>query len=188
MHKTSRYTALLVIGVSVLFSMLGLSDSQARKYATELIAVLGVSVQEESISTIPVSTATVIRVIDGDTFVLGSGEKVRLIGVDAPEKNECFAEEASARLSQLILQQTVRLESDVSNRDRYDRLLRYVYVATDQSSEDTLVSVNTQLVLDGVAVAKAYPPDTQIQDELESAEVSAREEKKGLWAVCVDTQ
>lgn len=188
MNKTSWYTVLLVIGVSILFSLLGLSDSQARKYATELVAVLGVSVQEESISTIPASTARVVRVIDGDTFVLDSGEKVRLIGVDAPEKNECFSQEASARLSQLILEKSVRLETDVSDTDRYDRLLRYVYVATDQSSEDTPVSVNTQLVLDGVAVAKAYPPDTQKQVELDSAQVSAQVSKKGLWAVCVDTQ
>src|SRR4051794_30500426 len=85
--------------------------------------------------------ATVVRVIDGDTVVLdigGSEEHVRLIGIDTPETKkpdhpvECFGPEASARTTELLPKGTaVRLERDVEPRDRFDRLLAYVYRASD---------------------------------------------------------
>jgi len=68
---------------------------------------------------------------------------------------------------------TIRLEKDVSETDKYGRLLRYVYV------EDMLV--NTELVRQGLAWAKAYPPDIKYQDVLEEAEAEARRDKIGLW-------
>jgi len=75
---------------------------------------------------------------------------------------------------QMVEGKEVRLEKDVSETDKYDRLLRYVYV------NDTLV--NAELVKLGLAEAKAYPPDTRYQDYLEKLEKQAKSAGKGMWA------
>lgn len=121
------------------------------------------------------------RVVDGDTFVLDTGESVRLIGIDAPEKRsdagkECFADAATTALSQKIAGKTVRLETDKTNTDRYGRLLRYVYL------EDEFV--NAWLVREGFAREKSYHPDVSIQLALQHAEALASSEGRGLWSAC----
>jgi len=117
----------------------------------------------------------VARVIDSDTVILASGEHVRYIGIDAPELSpeEAYAEEARAANRELVEGNTVRLEKDVSETDRYDRLLRYIWV--------DVVMVNLELVRRGLAEAKAYPPDTRYQDLLEAAENEARQAGRGMW-------
>ncbi len=72
--------------------------------------------------------ARVVKVIDGDTILLDSGEKVRLLGIDAPERGEACYEEAKTMLEKLVLNRTVTLERDLRDRDKYGRLLRYVFV------------------------------------------------------------
>lgn len=121
------------------------------------------------------------KVIDGDTIILENGEKVRYIGIDTPEiiRNgrflpECFALESKRVNEKLVLGKKVRLEKDVSERDRYGRLLRYVYVGD--------VFVNEYLVKEGYAKAVSFPPDVKYQEKLRNAERYARENKKGLWA------
>lgn len=122
------------------------------------------------------------RVVDGDTVVITGGEKVRLIGVDAPEsvkpheKPECFGMESSQYLKELVEGKEVMLQRDVSDRDRYGRLLRYVYL------EGTLL--NELLVQEGYAREKSYPPDTTQKQQLESAEEEAQRDMKGLWKEC----
>jgi micrococcal nuclease len=128
---------------------------------------------------LPASVATsdrVSRIIDGDTVVMASGEHVRYIGVDTPEMNplEPFAREATEANRQLVEGKMVRLEKDVSETDRYGRLLRYVWV------ESTLV--NLELVRRGLAEAKAYPPDVRYQALLEAAEAEAKLAGRGMWA------
>ncbi|MBC8477119.1 MAG: thermonuclease family protein, partial [Dehalococcoidia bacterium] len=107
----------------------------------------------------------VTRVIDGDTIEVGiSGKiyKVRYIGIDTPELDDkrpefsALAQEATRYNKQLLERETVRLEKDISETDKYGRLLRYVYVG------DTFA--NAELVRQGLAWAKAYPPDTKYQD------------------------
>lgn len=120
--------------------------------------------------------AVVTDVVDGDTVDVelgGGGETVRLIGVNAPERGECFAEAAAAALRELIAGREVRLERDTSDRDGHGRLLRHVHL--DGSW------VNEALVRDGYALARAYPPDTARAEELEIAEQRARAEGAGLW-------
>ena len=124
-------------------------------------------------------TQMVTRVLDGDTIVLAGGKKVRYIGIDTPElyggrNAECFAQEAQKKNQELVLGKRVRLESDVSESDKYGRLLRYVYVGD--------VLVNETLVREGYAHARSYPPDTTRQETLRAAEVLARTENIGLWA------
>lgn len=118
-------------------------------------------------------TVLVIRVIDGDTIVLEGGEHLRYIGMDTPETGRPFYEEAKKANEELVLGKNVKLEKDVSERDRYKRLLRYVYV------DDTFV--NAELVKKGLARAKAYPPDTKYQKQLEALEKEAVTEGRGFW-------
>ncbi len=118
----------------------------------------------------------VYRVIDGDTFELTNGETVRLIGINTPEIGEKCSYEASKQLSSIISGKTVYLERDVSETDKYDRLLRYAY------ANGTFV--NLKLVYDGFAYAVEYPPDTKYASELANAESSARAAGRGcLWTV-----
>jgi micrococcal nuclease len=124
----------------------------------------------------PPDTARVTRVIDGDTITIEGGFRVRYIGIDTPEvypQVEAFGIEAWQANRQLVEDKEVRLERDVSDTDRYDRLLRYVYV------DDVLV--NAELVRLGLARAKAYPPDTKYQELLEEMETEARKAGRGMW-------
>jgi micrococcal nuclease len=122
----------------------------------------------------------VTQVVDGDTIKLENGETVRSIGIDTPETVDprrpvgCFGKEASAKNKELVLGKEVRLVKDVSDTDKYDRLLRYVYVGD--------VFVNEYLVREGFARASSYPPDVKYQELFRDAEREAREAKRGLWA------
>lgn len=121
-----------------------------------------------------ISKLIVTRVIDGDTVELNTGERVRLILIDAPESGEECYKEAKSRLEQLVLNKEVRLEKDVSETDRYGRLLRYVYVGS--------TFVNYQLVREGLAYASPYPPDIKYKVQIEEAQKLAEEEAVGcLW-------
>ncbi len=125
---------------------------------------------------------TVVRVVDGDTVELANGEKVRYIGMDTPESVdprkpvECFAKQATIRNKELVLGKVVTLKSDAANRDRYGRLLRYVYV------EDKFI--NLQLISEGYAYSVSFPPNIKYQDIFDNAEKIARERNEGLWSVC----
>lgn len=124
-------------------------------------------------------TALVVRVLDGDTVeVLLAGETLRLryIGIDSPEDGQPFAAEATEANRQLVEGKKVLLEKDVSETDRYDRLLRYVYLL-----DGTLI--NAELVRAGYALAAAYPPDTRYQDYLESVQEAARQDGLGIWSL-----
>ncbi len=120
------------------------------------------------------STVKVIEVIDGDTIVIEGGYKVRYIGIDAPEKGEAFYLEAVKANQKLVLGKKVRLEKDISDKDRHGRLLRYVYVNN--------TFVNVELVKQGYARAVAYPPDIKYQVYLEAAEKEARQQRRGIWS------
>jgi micrococcal nuclease len=119
----------------------------------------------------------VTRVVDGDTVVIEGGYRVRYIGIDTPEvrpEPEPFGIEALEANRRLVEGRAVRLERDVSETDKYDRLLRYVYVDG--------IFVNADLVRQGLAYARAYPPDTGFQEHLEAMEAEARREGRGIWA------
>ena len=128
----------------------------------------------------------VTRVIDGDTIEIEGGQRVRYIGIDTPETShpqkgvECFGREASAENRKLVEGKKVVLEKDVSEIDKYGRLLRYVY------ARDTFV--NQYLVIQGYAHSSSYPPDIKYQDLFAQAEKEARENNRGLWSGCKGDQ
>ncbi len=125
----------------------------------------------------PPATVRVIEVIDGDTIIIEGGYRVRYIGIDTPEihpRLEAYGIEAWQANRRLVEGKRVRLERDVSETDRYNRLLRYVYVDS--------VFVNAELVRTGLARARAYPPDTRYQDYLEKMEAEARRDGRGIWS------
>jgi micrococcal nuclease len=124
-----------------------------------------------------VPTEKVVEVVDGDTFMLESGESVRLLGINTPEHGEPGADLAKAFLIQLVYMRQVRLKKDQNDRDDYDRLLRYVYI------DD--IFVNAELVRMGLAEARSYPPDTLYRELLEGIERIAVRNSKGLWAFSV---
>ena len=118
----------------------------------------------------------VVRVIDGDTIEIEGGERVRYIGIDTPEvypETEPWGPEATDMNEELVGGRVVELRKDVTDRDRYGRLLRYVFV-------DGLF-VNGELVRLGYARAVSYPPDTGYQDLLTQLEEEAKEAGRGLW-------
>lgn len=124
----------------------------------------------------------VVRVIDGDTIEIEGGKKVRYIGIDTPETVDprkpvqCFGYEASNKNKELIEGKKVRLEKDISEIDKYGRLLRYVWV------EDLFV--NDYLVRQGYAYSYTYPPDVKHQEQFRQAQQEAMANKRGLWASC----
>lgn len=121
---------------------------------------------------------TVTQVIDGDTLrVAGPApeETVRLVGINAPEHGECWADQATAALVGIVGAGPVRLVRDVSDRDMYGRLLRYV---TTAGGED----VGGLLIDGGDAIARAYPPDTSRDATYRERQRVAREAGRGAWA------
>jgi micrococcal nuclease len=126
--------------------------------------------------------AIVTRVIDGDTIEVNAGGaafKLRYIGMDSPELDSVdtntrnIAVEAADKNRELVGGKTVELENDVSETDRYGRLLRYVYVNG--------MMVNAELVRLGYAQAVSYPPDIKYQNMFSELQAAARAAKAGIW-------
>ncbi len=134
--------------------------------------------------------AKVIRVIDGDTIEVeyqNEVKKLRYVGINTPETVDpkrpvgCFGKEASDENKRLISGKEVILEKDVSETDKFGRLLRLVYLKLDDGS---LLFVNDYLVRQGYAEASTYPPDVKYSQQFIEAQREARENNRGLWRKC----
>lgn len=130
--------------------------------------------------------ARVRSVTDGDTIRVEfedgpANEPVRYIGIDTPETvhptlgKQPFGEEASAENVRLVAGKRVCLEKDVSEHDRFGRLLRYVWL-----SDGTMV--NELLVRAGLATVDTFPPDVKYVDRFTAAQAEARTAERGIWA------
>jgi micrococcal nuclease len=127
----------------------------------------------------------VARVGDGDSIELESGERVRLVQIDAPElgEDECYGEEAASTLEDLLAPGSlVRLEADprLDDIDRFDRLLRYVHLGD--------LNVNLQLVRRGAASIWFVDGPGRYADELLDAARKAQAAGRGLWGACPGTR
>jgi micrococcal nuclease len=157
-------------------------------FASLLLAALAVACAHAAGVSHPPGSGIVTRVVDGDTVhvrIGGRDEDVRLLGIDTPETHkpntpvECFGREATAQLGRLIPRGTaVRLVRDVEARDRYGRLLAYVYRDRDR------LFVNEEMARAGYAAAFTYPPNVAHADEIVTAAADARDAGRGLWSAC----
>lgn len=159
---------------------------------TLMITLVGYALNQRSappevLGTISPGYFRVTEVADGDTISVdmsGKTERIRLIGVDTPETHDprkpvqCFGRAASNFTKQLVSNQPVRLESDEQsqNRDRYDRLLRYVYLPDGRL-------VQAEIIREGYGFAYTSFPFSK-SEEFRQLEQSARQQNRGLWASC----
>jgi micrococcal nuclease len=150
-------------------------------------ALLLSSCSNDSLATSP-NSATLKHVVDGDTIdveIGGKTERVRLIGINTPETKhptkgvECYGPEASAYTEQLLPKGTaLRVERDIEARDKYGRLLLYVYIAISN------VFVNLDLVLNGYARPMVFEPNTAHKADFAQAATQAELRNVGLWQAC----
>jgi micrococcal nuclease len=133
------------------------------------------------------ATGRVAKVVDGDTIHVQVGatrEKVRYIGVDTPETKhptkgvQCYGTEAADLNDRLVGGEHVRLVRDVEERDRYGRLLAYVYRTRDG------LFVNAELARLGYAQPLSIPPDVRYAERFAGLARQAREAGRGLWSAC----
>lgn len=133
--------------------------------------------------------ATVSRVVDGDTIELSDKSKVRFIGVNTPEsttKTEPYGKEASEYTKAQLTGKTIYLEKDVSETDKFGRLLRYVWTDIPKEINDSEIKAkmfNSKLVSEGYAEVSTYPPDVKYQEYFTKYNAEARTANKGLWAI-----
>ena len=144
-----------------------------------LVATRGILVTEDN-------TVLVTRVVDGDTIEVslnGKKEMVRLIGIDAPETVdprktiECFGKEASEKTKEILNGKIITLESDPTqgNRDKYGRLLRYVFINE--------LNINKLMISEGFAHEYTYQSNPyKYQSEFENAQKQAKKSRVGLWS------
>ena len=139
--------------------------------------------------------ATVIEVIDGDTIKVKIGnkeEKIRMVLVNTPETKhptkgvEYYGKEASAYTKKELTNKEVYLEKDVSDRDKYGRLLRYIWLEIpnlnnkiDQELKEKCF--NAKLLLDGYANLSTFPPDVKYVEQFKDFEKEAKKSGVGLW-------
>ncbi len=165
-QMTTRYTE----GMELLFSLLSF-----------VLAWWQPAPQPASLAEV---VAPVVRVIDGDTIDVllnGTTTRIRYIGIDTPEtyhtqSPQCYSREAAARNEALVAGKEVRLVADQEDKDKYERLLRYVYVG------DTFV--NEALVKEGYAKPMPIKPNTLHAAEFKAWADEAAASRQGLWSVC----
>jgi len=122
---------------------------------------------------------TCVEVVDGDTIKVemhGTVYAIRYIGIDCPEMDQQFGGEAADANRELVEGKTVLLERDVSDVDRYDRLLRYVYLTNG-------LMVNAELVRQSYAIAKKYPPDEKYVGEFYQLQREAKSAGLVIWSL-----
>jgi micrococcal nuclease len=118
-------------------------------------------------------TSIVSTVVDGDTVKLQTGETIRLLGINAPERGQPYYDEATDRLKELIGDKEIVLEKDIDDKDQYGRLLRYIFLSGE--------NIDVKLVREGLATVWVIPPNTKYEDELQKAENEAKELKLNIW-------
>jgi micrococcal nuclease len=141
-------------------------------------AVLAAACQAQSRGT--VAEAVVVKVADGDTVALATGERLRLLGIDTPEMEregrpaEFLAHKAKAELARMVMGKKVRLEFDQLRYDPYGRLLAHVFLPDG-------TYVNAELVRQGLARVYTIPPNVRFKEDLLKAQRQALEARRGIW-------
>lgn len=182
-----RLILICVCGLLLIATATGCSTSSdvAEKASSPTITTAETKLSEKETTASPKEKTElylVTKIVDGDTIwvkINGQEYNVRYIGINTPEMDpvECFGQAATDKNRELVGGRKVRLEKDVSEKDQYDRLLRYVFL------EDGTF-VNETLVRTGFAHSVTYPPDVKYQEKFREAEGEARANNRGLWSDC----
>lgn len=154
-----------------------LTRSRAATFFLLLFFLFTYAAEGSALGETPVN-AEVIRISDGDSIIVRLGnkkEKLRLIGIDAPEiRQRPWGQMAKRHLKGLIGNSQVKIETDVVKRDRYGRLLAYVWTADGRF-------VNLEMLRDGYAVIYTFPPNVSHVDEFSTAQSQAKNKRIGIW-------
>ena len=121
-------------------------------------------------------TVTVEQVLDGNTFMTTDGDRVRLIGVDVPNSQDCYANKSKNYLEHLIRDKEVTLKFDEDRRDSGDRLLAYVYADS---------FINRKLLQKGYGAVITDEPNTAHANTFTEDQITAQKEARGVWGHCV---
>jgi len=173
--KNKKIVFLLILGI--IFFVTGILT---RKYPKENLPALPESTlgersfERSKTADVTKITIKISKVLDGDTIETVSGETIRYIGINSPEKGDPFFEDATKFNESLVLGKNVVLDFDVEKNDRYKRTLAYVFVW------DKLV--NLEMVKSGWAVPQTIPPNVIYQDKIVAAQKESREKCLGIWA------
>lgn len=195
---------LVLLGLLSLTGLLGCIDEEQVYHGASSTTVketmaTDVVAKVEAESAIQTIKAKVIRVVDGDTIEVemgGKTEKVRLTGVDTPETKhpskpvEAYGKAASDFTQSKLDGKTVYLEMDVQERDKYGRVLAYVWLSQPSEIDDGEIRAkmfNAHLLLGGYAQIATYPPNVKYVDYFAECQKEARDADKGLWGVPATT-
>lgn len=178
--------AVVIIGLASIVLRTGSgTEVSSRTSTTRRTGVVPTLASTSTTVAIPAGDDVMLKtVLDGDSFEVADGTKIRLIGVDAPdvETSACFSAEATSHLTRLLEPaRNLRLVYDTTRTDRFGRTLAYVYRVPDG------VLVNVALARDGFAVAQPSSTNTLHAAEIEAAVEEARLARRGLWGACDST-
>ncbi len=187
-----RKNLTIVIGTIIIILLVGITGAERKNNTVQEGAI------DNIISTAKVNKdkyikATVVRVVDGDTVIAnvdGKDKRIRFIGVNTPESTtriEEYGKEASNYTKGILTENlTIYLEKDISETDKYDRLLRYIWLEVPENISESEIRnklFNANLILNGYAEVATYPPDIKYVNHFINFEKEARKENKGLWGI-----
>ncbi len=195
--KILAIISLLVVISGVFLLSLGLKSVSTNNINLKKVSPSASSVSEamlpssssssSEVSGLEGERTLVTKVVDGDTIEVLGGRKVRLLGVDTPEtvdprkSVQCFGKEASNKTKELLNGKEVILQKDVSETDKYKRLLRFVFLPL---KDGNYLFIDDYLIREGYGKVLTIPPDVKYADQFLEAQIQARESKKGLWGSC----
>ena len=186
MYKLTKRKIVYVLAIILAILQLFLNRNQPVKISpvSSIIPTPNIS-----ITSFDKKLVKVVRVIDGDTIEIEGKIKVRYIGINTPEiirdttgkktGEYCFAQKAMDENIRLVEGKTVRLEKDISETDKYGRLLRFVYVNE--------IFVNDYLIKNGYAKIMTIKPDIKLSQQFKTDEKEAKTNNLGLWKACPTT-
>lgn len=176
--KKTQKKKIIQIAISVIIIIVGVLAGTIKK--EEILNIIGIEKQ----ANISEGEYIVTSVVDGDTLKIqynGTEQKVRLIGIDTPEsvhpdknKNTEYGKKASEYTKKLVEGTKVKLEFDVSQTDKYGRLLAYVYLENGEM-------LNEKLLKQGYAQIATYAPNVKYVEKFKQIQKEARENKNGFW-------
>ncbi len=187
--KLLIYTSLVVIISGFSFLWIGIKPEMeiiSQPTPTPLVDESPIATSSATLG-IEGEKVLVTKVVDGDTFKIQSGQTVRMIGIDTPETKDprrpvgCFGKEASSETKSLIEGSVVILQKDISETDKYQRLLRYIYLPLENGD---LLFVQDYLIREGFAKILTYPPDVKYTERFLEAQEEAKLNNRGLWGRC----